>query len=87
MVQGWLARKKYQFEAITSLTMLEPSEKRAYCILLTIVMSTYSWLANEQVLDSTSDVVLLLLLLMTMYTLTVYLPPHLRQLVAFISGY
>lgn len=30
---GWLARKKYQFEAVTSLTMLEPSEKRVLCIL------------------------------------------------------
>lgn len=32
---GWLARKKYQFEAITSFTMLEPSEKRVLCILHT----------------------------------------------------
>ena len=32
-MKAWLARKKYQFEAITSLTMLEPAEKRALCIL------------------------------------------------------
>lgn len=60
---GWLARKKYQFEAVTSLTMLEPSEKRVLYV------------------------VMFLLLLMTMYTLTVYLPPHLRQLVTFVTGY
>ena len=30
---AWLSRKKYQFEAVTSLTMLEPSEKRVLCIL------------------------------------------------------
>ena len=32
-LQGWVARKKFQFEAITSLSMLEPSEKRVLCIL------------------------------------------------------
>ena len=32
-MKGWLARKQYQFEVITSLTMLEPAERRVICIL------------------------------------------------------
>ena len=35
---AWLARKKYQFEAATSLTMLEPSEKRVLCILKSLCL-------------------------------------------------
>ena len=31
-MKSWVARKHYQFEAITSLTMLEPAEKRVICI-------------------------------------------------------
>lgn len=32
-VVAWLALKRYQFEAITSIIMLEPSEKQWLCIL------------------------------------------------------
>ena len=96
---GWLARKKYQFEAVTSLTMLEPSEKRILCILQNVAcmlcpiipLGLLGWLAVCHLaslsLTVGADMVMFLLLLMTMYTLVVYLPPHLRQLVTFVSGY
>ena len=32
-LKRWMGRKKFQFEAITSLSMLEPAEKRVLCIL------------------------------------------------------
>ena len=36
---------------------------------------------------SMTDIVICLLLLMTMYTVIVYLPPRMKALVTFVSGY
>ena len=57
-------------------------------VTLAIVQCAKSILSEVVILSKLfTDVVMFLLLLMTMYTILVYLPPRLSSFVTFISGY